>query len=65
MSVPFAFDFTINIGNLAALVAILGVGWKVIAAVNAMAFKVDLMWRVFEQKIERRGRLEINGREEH
>lgn len=65
MSTPFSIDYTINVGSLAALIAILGVGWRVIAALNTLTFKVDLMWKVFEQRLERRARLAERNHEDH
>lgn len=38
------FDNSISVGSIAAVVAILAMGWKIMGSIKGVQFKVDLMW---------------------
>lgn len=49
---PFYIDYSVNIGSLGAIVAILAVGWRVIRSLNIIEFRVDLMWQDYQGRVD-------------
>lgn len=57
MTVPFHFDWSINIGSIGAIAAIFAVGYHIVRAINQIEFRVDVLWSDYVLRQHDRRRL--------